>query len=261
MPTNSTPAEAPSLSAGVLAACGLTKTFQQGGHDVPVLNGVDLVIPAGSSAAIMGASGSGKSTLLYCLSGLEAPSSGQVRFDGVELGNLSRTALAKLRRDVFGFVFQSYNLIPSLTAFDNVAAPLRLARRRFTRADVLDALDAVSLSKKAKSKPGQLSGGECQRVAIARTLAARPKVLFADEPTGALDAENSADVLRLLHRNNRDTGGSLVVVTHDAAVAASCYRVIFLRDGRVHLDLDGPNEQQVSEANLRLHTLGAVSCS
>lgn len=254
MPPNFVLAETTSRSAGVLSASGLTKTFRQGGHDVPVLNGVDLVILPGSSVAVMGASGSGKSTLLYCLSGLETATSGQVRFNDVELGNLSRTSLAKLRRDMFGFVFQSYNLIPSLTAFDNVAAPLRLARRRFTRVDVLDALTAVSLSTKAKSRPGQLSGGECQRVAIARALAARPKVLFADEPTGALDTENGAEVLSLLHRTTRDTGGALIMVTHDAAVAASCHRVIFLRDGRVHLDLDGPNEQQVSEANLPVHT-------
>ncbi|XVU26668.1 ABC transporter ATP-binding protein [Actinoplanes sp. CA-054009] len=221
----------------------LTKTFD--GH--PVLRGVSLSVAPGEFLAVVGPSGSGKSTLLYCMSGLEPATSGRVRILGHELGGMRRGALAALRRDHVGFVFQSYNLIPSLTARENVALPARLARRKISAADVDRALDDVGLSERAAYRPAKLSGGQQQRVAIARVLAVRPDVVFADEPTGALDTSSGAQVLDLLAKVPAE-GRSVVMVTHDLSAAARADRVVVLRDGLVHRELRQPSAAEVFAA-------------
>ncbi|WXF92931.1 ABC transporter ATP-binding protein [Curtobacterium flaccumfaciens pv. flaccumfaciens] len=196
---------------------------------------------------MVGPSGSGKSTLLQCLSGLDSPSSGSVHIDGTDLATLRGDALARFRRDHIGFVFQSYNLIAALTAFDNVALPLRLASGSLDRSAVHDALAAVGLSHVARQRPGQLSGGQQQRVAIARTIVTAPDVVFADEPTGALDSESGARVLALLQ--GAATGSrSVVMVTHDLEAAARGHRVLVLRDGRLHRELVAPTAADVLQA-------------
>lgn len=214
---------------------------------VPVLRGVSLEIHPGEMVSIVGPSGSGKSTLLYCLSGLEPHDSGTVHLAGRELGTLGRGGLAALRRAHVGFVFQSYNLIPSLTARENIALPARLARRGASRANVDRALADVGLTGRGRHRPGQLSGGQQQRVAIARVLATRPDIVFADEPTGSLDTSTGSDVLRLL-RASAGEGRSVVVVTHDLEAAALADRVLVLRDGLIHRELRHPRPEQVLEA-------------
>ncbi|MEV7740001.1 ABC transporter ATP-binding protein [Streptomyces sp. NPDC088921] len=214
---------------------------------VPVLRGISLDVARGEFVAIVGPSGSGKSTLLYCLSGLEPPSEGTVCLLGNDLGALDRKARARLRRDHVGFIFQSYNLIPSLTASENIALPARLARRKAGRERVDAALAAVGLSGQAQQKPGTLSGGQQQRVAIARVLAMSPDIVFADEPTGALDTEAGTQVLALL----RDTAAqdcAVVMVTHDLQAAARADRVLVLRDGVVHRELLRPSAEEVFDA-------------
>ncbi|MBT1545108.1 ABC transporter ATP-binding protein [Curtobacterium flaccumfaciens pv. flaccumfaciens] len=232
----------------LISTTALTRRFRgPGGHDVTVLDDVTLTIPRGEFVTVVGPSGSGKSTLLQCLSGLDSPTSGSVRVDGTDLSTLRGDALARFRRDHLGFVFQSYNLIPALTAFDNVALPLRLASGSVDRAVVRQALAAVGLSEVARRRPGQLSGGQQQRVAIARTVVTAPDVVFADEPTGALDSESGARVLDLLQ--SAATGSrSVVMVTHDLEAAARGDRVLVLRDGRLHRELVSPTVDDVLEA-------------
>ncbi|BCY11617.1 ABC transporter ATP-binding protein [Actinoplanes sp. L3-i22] len=234
----STPATTP-----IVAVEGLTKSFDDG----PVLRGVSLGVAPGEFLSIVGPSGSGKSTLLYCMSGLEPATTGTVRLLGTPIGSLSRGALARLRRDHLGFVFQSYNLIPSLSARDNVALPARLARRGISAADVDRALDRVGLADRAAALPSALSGGQQQRVAIARALALRPDVLFADEPTGALDTAAGVQVLELLVAFAGE-GRAVVMVTHDLQAAARADRVLVLRDGVVHRELVSPSAGAVFAA-------------
>ncbi|MFF5085519.1 ABC transporter ATP-binding protein [Actinoplanes sp. NPDC000266] len=221
----------------------LTKEFDGS----PVLRGVSLSVEPGEFLAVVGPSGSGKSTLLYCMSGLEPATSGRVRILGHDLGGMRRGALAALRRDHVGFVFQSYNLIPSLTARENVALPARLARRKISASDVDRALDDVGLAERAAYRPSKLSGGQQQRVAIARVLAVRPDVVFADEPTGALDTSSGAQVLDLLAKVPAE-GRSVVMVTHDLSAAARAGRVIVLRDGLIHRELRQPSAAEVFAA-------------
>jgi len=209
------------------------------GASVPVLRGVSLDVRRGELLAVVGPSGSGKSTLLACLSGLETPLGGTVELEGVDLGGLSRQRSARFRRGRVGFVFQAYNLLPALTARENVALPARLARRTADRRTVDAALDAVGLLDVADRRPGSLSGGQQQRVAIARTLVSRPDVVFADEPTGALDTVAGARVLDLL-RETATGGRAVVLVTHDLAAAARADRAVVLRDGTVHAELERP---------------------
>jgi putative ABC transport system ATP-binding protein len=235
--------------AARVEATGLTKNFPavDGGDATAVLRGISLTIRPGEFVSIVGPSGSGKSTLLYCLSGLEPVTSGEVTLMGTPLTSLRRNGLARLRRDHVGFVFQSYNLIPSLSAWDNVALPARLARRPVTPADVDAALAKVGLAERARYKPSALSGGQQQRVAVARVLAARPDVVFADEPTGALDTTAGAQVLGLL-REAADADRSVVLVTHDLQAAALGDRVLVLRDGQIHQELVKPSTDQVFAA-------------
>lgn len=233
----------------VLEAQSVTKQFpaQDGRPPTPVLRGVSLAVFPGEFVAIVGPSGSGKSTLLYCLSGLEEVTSGGVTVVGRTLGGMSRRAQAAIRRDHVGFIFQSYNLIPSLSAWENVALPARLAKRKISPKDVARALDRVSLGDRASHRPAALSGGQQQRVAIARVLAMRPDIVFADEPTGALDTEAGAQVLDLL-RGVADEGRSVVMVTHDLEAAARADRVLVLRDGMIHRTLLRPSAEDVFEA-------------
>ena len=201
---------------------------------VDVLRDVSLTIPAGQSVAIAGPSGSGKTSLLLLLAGLERPQAGHVLLDGQALDTLGRDALADLRRERVGIVFQSFHLLPSLTALDNVALPLQLAGRRDAHARARDFLRRVGLAARQHHYPGQLSGGEQQRVAIARALVHGPRLLLADEPTGNLDDQTGARVRELLLELNQEAGTTLVLVTHDMDFAAQCQRVLRLHDGQLH---------------------------
>ncbi|MGW1885748.1 ABC transporter ATP-binding protein [Streptomyces sp. NPDC001970] len=221
-------------------------------RDVVALDGVDLDIPSGTFTAVMGPSGSGKSTLLQCAAGLDRPTSGTVQVGGTTLTGLSERRLTLLRRDRIGFVFQAFNLIPSLTAAQNVALPLRLAGRRPSRAQVREALTAVGLADRARHRPSELSGGQQQRVALARALITRPAVLFGDEPTGALDTTTGRAVLVMLRELVDREGQTLVMVTHDPVAASYADRVVFLVDGRVVGELTSPSAGQVAAAMTHL---------
>jgi putative ABC transport system ATP-binding protein len=230
----------------LIEAHDLTKSFASpdSGAPLPVLRGISLAVRSAEFVAIVGPSGSGKSTLLYCLSGLEPYTGGSVQIQGNELAQLPPRSLAALRRDLIGFIFQAFNLIPSLTARQNVALPASLAHRQVSETDIDRALAAVGLSDRAHHRPGSLSGGQQQRVAIARVLAASPRLVFADEPTGALDTTTTTEVLRLL-RDLAAGERSVVMVTHDLEAAAQADRVLVLRDGLIHEELIRPSVQDV----------------
>ena len=219
---------------------GVSRVFGAGDRRVTALDHVDLSIPSGTCTAVMGPSGSGKSTLLQCAAGLDRVTGGVVEIGGVPLGGLSERRLTQLRRTRVGFVFQAFNLVPALTAAQNVALPQRLAGRRPAPGEVTAMLAEVGLADRAGHRPSELSGGQQQRVAIARALVTRPAVLFADEPTGALDAASGREVLRLLRAAVDRHGQTVVMVTHDPLAAAHADRVVFLRDGRVVSTSDGP---------------------
>ncbi|MFD7707520.1 ABC transporter ATP-binding protein [Streptomyces sp. NPDC059785] len=221
---------------------------------VAALDGVDLDFATGSFTAVMGPSGSGKSTLLQCAAGLDRPTSGTVTVAGVDLAGLSERRRTLLRRERVGFVFQSFNLLPSLTAAQNVALPLRLAGRRPSRGTVREALDRVGLAGRAGHRPSQLSGGQQQRVALARALITRPDVLFGDEPTGALDTTTGRAVLALLRELVDHDGRTTVMVTHDPVAASYADRVVFLVDGRVSGELTAPTAAGVAARMTALET-------
>lgn len=225
---------------------------------VPVLRGISLHVMPGEMVAIVGRSGSGKSTLLYCLSGLEPVTSGYVGLVGTDITRQSAVRQAVLRRDEIGFVFQSFNLIDSLTAWENVALPGRLARRRVNRNDIDRALDQVGLTDRGSHHPAEMSGGEQQRVAIARVLATGPRIVFADEPTGALDTTTGAQILRLL-RASANGERSVVLVTHDLEAASRADRVLVLRDGLIHAELANPTPDAVFEAVRQTHAVETLS--
>jgi putative ABC transport system ATP-binding protein len=212
----------------------LTKSIHTGTHRVEILKGIDLEIPRGQFAAIMGPSGSGKSTLLGLLAGLDSPTSGQVLLDGEDITQLSEDRMAVLRGQKIGFVFQSYHLIPTLTAEENVLLPMELAGRdRGGRDRARELLDRVGLKDRFDHYPVQLSGGEQQRVALARAFALRPPILLADEPTGNLDSATGAVVLELILTLHREENATMVLVTHEQSLAACADRRIILRDGQV----------------------------
>jgi putative ABC transport system ATP-binding protein len=211
----------------------LTKSIDTGSHRVDILKGIDLEIPTGQVAAIMGPSGSGKSTLLGLMAGLDSPTSGQVLLDGQDINRLSEDEMALLRGRKIGFVFQSYYLIPTLTAEENVLLPMELAGQDGGRERARELLDRVGVQGRHDHYPVQLSGGEQQRVALARAFALRPPILLADEPTGNLDTATGRAVLELLLAQNREYGATLVLVTHEESLANGADRRIVLRDGRV----------------------------
>jgi putative ABC transport system ATP-binding protein len=219
----------------MIAVRGVTKTYGRGDAMVHALAGVDLDVRAGEFVSIVGPSGSGKSTLLHLLGGLDVPSAGSVAIDGTDISHLSDDDVTIFRRRAIGFVFQFFNLMPTLSAAENVALPLLLDGKRGATVDtrVAAALDAVGLGHRRSHRPDQLSGGEVQRVAIARALVIEPKLILADEPTGNLDSATGDHVLALLARANQDRGATIAMVTHDAKAAAHGTRVVTMRDGRV----------------------------
>ncbi|MFD5558426.1 ABC transporter ATP-binding protein [Streptomyces sp. NPDC127068] len=227
----------PSTTAHPVELGALTRHFGSGEGAVTALDSVDLACARGTLTAVMGPSGSGKSTLLHCAAGLERPTSGRVVLDGTDLAGLDETGLTRLRRDRIGFVFQSFNLVSALTAEQNVALPLRLAGRRPDPAVIAAALDEVGLARRARHRPSGLSGGQQQRVAIARALIGDPAVVFADEPTGALDTRTSWHVLTLLRRLVEERSQTIIMVTHDPVAASFADRVVLLADGRISDEL------------------------
>ncbi|WP_405934673.1 ABC transporter ATP-binding protein [Streptomyces longwoodensis] len=241
----------------------VSRRYGAEGTGVTALDDVTLALPRGSFTAVMGPSGSGKSTLLLCAAGLERPTSGSVRIGGTELTGLGERRLTLLRRARIGFVFQSYNLLPSLTAEQNVALPLRLVGRRPSRARVRAALAEVGLAGRADHLPARLSGGQQQRVALARALITRPEVLFGDEPTGALDSTTAREVLALLRALVDEEEQTVVMVTHDPVAASAADRVVFLVDGRVHDELCAADAETVAARTVSLESraaTGAAAC-
>jgi putative ABC transport system ATP-binding protein len=220
-----------------VAAREVRRRYGDGETAVDALDGVSLSIAAGELVAVMGPSGSGKSTLMHILAGLDRPTAGQVWIDGTDIAQLGDTALTKLRRRHVGFIFQFFNLLPMLTAEENVVLPLELAGRARDREWVDELLDTVGLAARRDHRPSQLSGGQQQRVAIARALVTRPTVMFADEPTGNLDSTTSAAILTLLRDSVTAYGQTTVMVTHDPRAAAIADRILFLADGRIVTEL------------------------
>jgi putative ABC transport system ATP-binding protein len=240
-----------SMDQPIISAGELTKVYGQGATEVRALDGVDFAVQEGEFVAIMGPSGSGKSTLLHIVGALEPPTTGTVALAGARYDGLDDDELTRLRRERLGFVFQFFNLLPSLSAIENVLLPALIARRH--GADALrgraeELLARVGLSGRAVHTPSELSGGEQQRVSIARALLLKPDVVLADEPTGNLDSRAGAEILRLLREVNHDERVTVVMVTHDPGAAAIADRVVFLRDGRVCDEIPGGSAQQVIEA-------------
>jgi putative ABC transport system ATP-binding protein len=233
------------MATSVVAGRDLTKRYGEGDAAVNALRGVSLDIAPGTFTAIMGPSGSGKSTLMHVLAGLDRPTDGTVDIDGTEIGKLDDGDLTRLRRDKIGFVFQAFNLVPVLTAEENVRLPLTLAGRDDKGDRVAQLLEAVALTDRRTHRPAELSGGQQQRVAVARALASEPAVIFADEPTGNLDSATSAEILDLLRRAVDEFGQAVVMVTHEATAAAIADRVIFLDDGQVVADDSGLDAEQI----------------
>ncbi|MEV6030684.1 ABC transporter ATP-binding protein [Nonomuraea sp. NPDC052116] len=229
----------------VLRIRGLRCEYPGEAGPVHALRGVDLDVARSSFIAIMGPSGSGKTTLMHCAAGLQQPTSGSIELDGQDLRSLDQTRLTQLRRRRVGFVFQSFNLLPALSAVDNVELPLRLDSRETTPARTTDLLTRVGLGNRGSHRPHQLSGGQKQRVAVARALITDPDVVFADEPTGALDIRSARDVLRLM-RELADRGQTIIMVTHDPVAASYSDAVLFLADGRIVDHLPRPTAQQVA---------------
>jgi putative ABC transport system ATP-binding protein len=224
-------------SDAIVEARGLVRRFGVGETAVEAIAGVSLSIPRGDLTAVMGPSGSGKSTLLHLLAGLDRPDAGTVEVDGVELTRMNDSELTQFRRSRLGFVFQFFNLLPMLSAEENVILPLRIARRQLDRAWVDEVIRAVGLEHRRDHRPAALSGGEQQRVSIARALVTRPAVVFADEPTGNLDSVHGHEILELLHESVHAYGQTIVLVTHDPRVAGYADRVLFLADGRIVREL------------------------
>jgi putative ABC transport system ATP-binding protein len=225
----------------------LVRTYLDSGTEATALAGVTAAFPAGTFTAVMGPSGSGKSTLLQCAAGLDRPTSGRVFLDGTELTATGDTAMTRFRRRRAGFVFQDYNLLPSLTVEQNVVLPLRLAGRRADRTRCRAVLDGLGLGDRRHDLPERLSGGQRQRVAVARALVTEPPVLFADEPTGALDLRSAGEVLTLLREVVHQHGRTVVMVTHDPVAAAYADAVVFLADGRLAGGLRAPTAAAVAE--------------
>lgn len=240
----------PPTSVHTLAASThqLTKVFGSPETGVTALDAVDVGIDRGRFTAIMGPSGSGKSTLMHCLAGLENPTSGQVLLGETELTGLSDTALTLLRRERIGFVFQAFNLLPMLTARQNVLLPLTLAGRRVDETHLAGIVDVLGIADRMAHRPSEHSGGQQQRVAVARALITRPDIVFADEPTGALDSRASAQLLAFLRTSVRELGQTVVMVTHDPRAASHADRVLLLADGRLAGELHSPTEDNVLES-------------
>jgi putative ABC transport system ATP-binding protein len=237
---------APTLvKAPAVAATAVTRRYGDGESAVDALRGVTLEVPAGQFTAVMGPSGSGKSTLMHLLAGLDTPSAGTVEIGGEDITSMSDKQLTKLRRRHIGFVFQQFNLLPTLTAEENILLPLSISGRKPDKADLEALVARVGLQERRRHRPSQLSGGQQQRVAIARALISRPTVLFADEPTGNLDSASGDEILALLREAVELDGQTTLMVTHDPRAAATADRVVFIADGRIVADLSEPTEADV----------------
>jgi putative ABC transport system ATP-binding protein len=234
-------------------ATDLVKVYGGGAAEVRALDGVSLEFPAGEFTAIMGPSGSGKSTLMHCLAALDTPTSGTAEIGGTALSGLSDAELTRLRRDRVGFVFQSFNLLPTLSAAENIALPKRLAGGRPDQSWLESVIDTVGLRDRLRHRPAELSGGQQQRVAVARALASKPEIVFADEPTGNLDSRSGDEVLSFMRRSVSEFGQTIVMVTHDAAAASRADRVVFLADGKVVDSVTAPTPESVLD---RMKALG-----
>ncbi len=230
----------------------LTKVYGTGLAEVTALDGVSVEVPSGSFTSVMGPSGSGKSTLMHCMAGLDSVTSGRAWIGAEEISGMPERRLTRLRRDRIGFVFQAFNLLPVLAAAGNITLPLDIAGKSPDREWLDTVIDAVGLSDRLRHRPSELSGGQQQRVAIARALASRPELVFADEPTGNLDSRAGAEVLDLLRRSVREFGQTVVMVTHDPVAASYSNRVVFLADGRVVGELDGPTPDSVLDRMKKL---------
>jgi putative ABC transport system ATP-binding protein len=232
-------------ASAAVAAVDLVKVYGSGDTAVHALDGVTAAFAAGEFTAIMGPSGSGKSTLMHCLAGLDTVTSGSARIGGTELSGLGDRALTRLRRDRVGFVFQSFNLLPTLTAGQNIRLPLELAGRAPDPGWWDTVIAATGLGSRLRHRPSELSGGQQQRAACARALITRPDVVFADEPTGNLDSRSGAEILSFLRTSVRELGQTVIIVTHDPVAASYADRVLFLADGRVSGQLAGPTPELV----------------
>jgi ABC-type lipoprotein export system ATPase subunit len=243
----STAPPAPQASAVAARCVGLVKRYGKGDTAVMALAGVDVELRRGQFTAIMGPSGSGKSTLMHCMAGLDAATSGQVFVGEIELNRLDDKRLTRLRRDKIGFVFQAYNLVPTLTALENIRLPADIAGRPLDPRWLDAVIDTLGLRDRLRHRPSELSGGQQQRVACARALAGRPEIVFADEPTGNLDSRSSAEVLAFLRDSSRRTGQTIAMVTHDPSAAGYADRVLFLADGRIVDEMLEPTADRVLE--------------
>jgi putative ABC transport system ATP-binding protein len=229
----------------LVTATDLTRVYGTGEAEVRALDGVSVAFPEGRFTAIMGASGSGKSTLMHCLAGLDTPTSGSVHVAGVELSALDDKRLTELRREKIGFVFQSFNLLPVLSARENIVLPLSIAGSKGDPEWIDRLIDTVGLGDRLTHRPSELSGGQQQRVAVARALVSRPAVVFGDEPTGNLDSKSSGEVLDLLRRSVDEFGQTVIMVTHDAGAASYADRIVVLADGRIVHDGDAGTADEV----------------
>ncbi|MFP8906333.1 ABC transporter ATP-binding protein [Streptomyces atacamensis] len=262
--TTSTPPDTrsePSAPAGAAAAraVDLTKVYGQGETKVVALDSVTVDFRRGAFTAIMGPSGSGKSTLMHCMAGLDSFSSGSAWIGETELSSLKEKKLTRLRRDKIGFIFQAFNLLPTLTALENITLPMDIAGRKPEREWLDRVVETVGLSGRLKHRPNQLSGGQQQRVAVARALAARPEIIFGDEPTGNLDSRSGAEVLGFLRNSVRELGQTVVMVTHDPVAASYADRVVFLADGRIVDDMADPTAESVLDRMKAFDARGRTS--
>jgi putative ABC transport system ATP-binding protein len=245
--------EAPPAAGVAARATGATKIYGSGDTEVRALDGVDVSFETGRFTAIMGPSGSGKSTLMHCMAGLDELTAGQVYIGDIDLTTLSERNLTLLRRERVGFIFQAYNLIATLTAMENITLPMSLAGTAPDKAWLDQVVSAVGLSDRIGHRPNELSGGQQQRVAVARALASRPEIIFADEPTGNLDSRTGAEILGFMRRAVRELGQTIVMVTHDPVAAGYADRVVFLADGRIVDEMLEPTSEAVFD---RMKTLG-----
>ncbi|KHL00499.1 ABC transporter ATP-binding protein [Sinomonas humi] len=248
MTTTSESTQPRSALHDAVTARGLRKTYGRGETAVEALRGIDLAFPAGEFTAIMGPSGSGKSTLMHCLAGLDTADAGTITVGGTELTGLADKALTELRRDRVGFVFQAFNLVPTLTARANITLPVTLAGGKVDEEWFGQLAATLGLQDRLDHKPHELSGGQQQRVAVARALLTRPAVVFADEPTGNLDSRSGSEVLGMLRRSSREMGQSIIMVTHDPVAASYADRVVLLADGRLAGSITDPTVETVLAA-------------
>ncbi|MEU3545291.1 ABC transporter ATP-binding protein [Streptomyces longwoodensis] len=253
------PLAAPRTTAVAARATELLKIYGQGETQVVALDRVSVDFRQAEFTAIMGPSGSGKSTLMHCVAGLDTFSSGSVRIGDTELGSLKDKQLTRLRRDKIGFIFQAFNLLPMLTALENITLPMDIAGRKPDRQWLDTVIEMLGLSGRLAHRPAQLSGGQQQRVAVARALASRPDIIFGDEPTGNLDSRSGAEVLGFLRNSVRELGQTVVMVTHDPVAAAYADRVVFLADGRIVDEMNAPTADSVLDRMKRFDAKGRTS--